>query len=216
MGTITNAITCVMSIVIIALIIWAIVALCQWGANEKRNKPVQTHYVGPPANNHSGDHHGHHGHHGHQDGGHRGNGGQQGEYPARQANGDIMFDRQQLQASGAAKTLKNIVRCNTDEEADAAIKKHGDSGMMLMFYATWCPHCTTFKPEFEQAAKDCDDADVTFCLVEGSNARKVLQDFEIRGFPTCVFHHAKKHQKEHYKGGRNKDGILQFVKKMMQ
>jgi thiol-disulfide isomerase/thioredoxin len=82
-----------------------------------------------------------------------------------------------------------------------ANKESGTSGSdspnktatLMLFYADWCPHCKTAKPEWEDAKAAFDGTTingykVTFveynCTNENAKVAEVIGKYDIDGFPT--------------------------------
>lgn len=205
-GAITNGISCVVTIIIIALLIWAIVALCQWNDSRKQQRPLQ--------NN--------------------------SDNAARKRRAAMQWQMQQPLSSYAARAsspaaelakkadaahpketksdapdaARHIYSIDSDDEMSALSKRHPNA--IILFYATWCPHCKTMKPEFEKAAEEwMADAskrkDVAWILMEGSSAGKTLSEHKIQGFPTCVVRTDKAEHHRAPPASRSKSAILDFV-----
>ncbi len=83
-----------------------------------------------------------------------------------------------------------------------------------MYYADWCPHCQTAKPEFQAlmdkgAVKGC-----TLRMVNSEKEPEKMAGKDIKGFPTFLLETAGGERVE-YKGPRNTDGYLQFINEKM-
>jgi thiol-disulfide isomerase/thioredoxin len=63
-------------------------------------------------------------------------------------------------------------------------------GTFTMYYADWCPHCKTVKPDFADFAKagvvTVNGRNVAVKMVEESEKEK-MQGKNIKGFPTFLF-----------------------------
>jgi thioredoxin len=70
----------------------------------------------------------------------------------------------------------------TDESFD---NECGEGYCLVDFYATWCPHCKSFRPKFEQAAADYDGP-VTFLAANVEDAGDKAKSFGIRSIPSLV------------------------------
>ncbi|CAL5417431.1 unnamed protein product [Camellia sinensis] len=89
--------------------------------------------------------------------------------------------------------------------------------IVVEFYAPWCGHCKKLAPEYEKAASvlSSHDPPVTLAKVDASDeTNKVLAgEFEISGFPTIkILRNGGKHIQE-YKGPRDAEGIVAYLKK---
>ena len=73
-----------------------------------------------------------------------------------------------------------------------------------MYYAEWCPHCTSVMPEFEAFANSYSKTMVR--AVE----QKQNNEFKVKGFPTFVY--TDKHgMSTVYKGARHSEAWKTFL-----
>jgi len=95
---------------------------------------------------------------------------------------------------------------------------NGDRPALILFYATWCPHCKSFKPEFEKVAKDVG-SDYLIGRVDGETYGDLADDFDISGYPTIKLlrkeaqsapDFAKK--SEEYESSMNAGAVEQWLK----
>jgi len=66
--------------------------------------------------------------------------------------------------------------------------------VVALFYAEWCGHCKTFKPEFEKAKKSLDgkksnspelkDKKVRFEKIDCDENKDLAKKYDISGYPT--------------------------------
>lgn len=99
--------------------------------------------------------------------------------------------------------------------SDNKLSVHEEKAMnCVLFYAPWCGHCKTFKPEWAKAKNELNNSDVNGvkvnlidvnCDEEGDLAKA----YDVQGFPTvkCI----TKGNVVEYDGERTADGIKQFV-----
>lgn len=68
----------------------------------------------------------------------------------------------------------------------ATLKKLLDSQIPIFvdFYAPWCGPCQQMKPIFQALANECDN--VLFIAVNGDDHRSVIQEFNVRAYPTFL------------------------------
>lgn len=84
---------------------------------------------------------------------------------------------------------------------------------LVEFYAPWCGHCKTLKPEYAKAATalKASDPDVIIAKVDATEEKEVAEKFKVQGFPTLKWFVNGKEQE--YEGGRTADDIIRYVKK---
>jgi len=87
-----------------------------------------------------------------------------------------------------------------------------EQDVILFFYANWCPHCTTFKPEVIQfknnQAKSKHPVDVQL-LEEATCPKELMQKHNVRGFPTVVY--TNKSKTVEFNGQRSNAGLEAFL-----
>ncbi len=91
----------------------------------------------------------------------------------------------------------------------------GGKDQFTMYYAEWCPHCKTAKPEFEklvgQSPMKIGDKSITMRMLEqGQDAAGEMKQKKVSGFPTFLLETADGNTIE-YKGERTTEGFLKFL-----
>ena len=84
---------------------------------------------------------------------------------------------------------------------------------IIMFFATWCGHCSTMKPQFLELSEAHPEA--VFSLVENTVLQKhpEAESLGIKGFPHVAAFLGKKQLGQHV-GNQGKDKLEEFIKKM--
>lgn len=89
--------------------------------------------------------------------------------------------------------------------------------IVVEFYAPWCGHCKKLAPEYEKAASVLSSYEppVVLAKVDASEEvnKEIASEQDIKGFPTLkIFRDGGKAVQE-YKGPRDADGIVAYLKK---
>ncbi|CAI0576503.1 unnamed protein product [Linum tenue] len=96
-----------------------------------------------------------------------------------------------------------------------AVTKH--DFIVVEFYAPWCGHCKNLAPEYEKAAAALSSHDPPIVLAKvdaNEEANKELAtQYEIQGFPTLKILRNGGKSIQEYKGPREADGIIEYLKK---
>ncbi|EFJ34965.1 hypothetical protein SELMODRAFT_142613 [Selaginella moellendorffii] len=110
----------------------------------------------------------------------------------------------------ASSESSDVLELDDSNFADE-IKKH--DFIVVEFYAPWCGHCKKLAPEYEKAATALKEHNIVLAKVDANEEKnkKIASDYEIRGFPTLKI--IRKGTVEEYKGPRDADGIVSYLKK---
>ncbi|KAE8731239.1 Protein disulfide-isomerase [Hibiscus syriacus] len=95
------------------------------------------------------------------------------------------------------------------------VSKH--NFMVVEFYAPWCGHCKHLAPEYEKAASVLSKHDPPVFLAkvdadEEAN-RDLVSEYDVRGYPTLKILRNGGKKVQEYKGPREADGIVEYLKK---
>ena len=87
---------------------------------------------------------------------------------------------------------------------------------VIFFYADWCPHCVSAKPEWARVQEmdgqnvNGKTVNVRACNCEGSNVeRETARDNNVEGYPTIKL--LKNNEVIDYNGERNANAIRTFI-----
>ncbi|XP_023325871.1 protein disulfide-isomerase A5 isoform X1 [Eurytemora carolleeae] len=85
--------------------------------------------------------------------------------------------------------------------------------VLIMFYAPWCGHCKSMKPEYARAAEELTKAEVPHVLatVDATQEQELGKRFNIRGYPTLkLFRRGV--EVEDYSGGRKSADFVKYIR----
>tara|TARA_Y100001970_G_C14198075_1_gene839355 strand:+ start:1550 stop:1966 length:417 start_codon:yes stop_codon:yes gene_type:complete len=99
----------------------------------------------------------------------------------------------------------------------------GNSGKKLvLFYADWCPHCTSFKPDWDEVANTSNNGSIKKLISvnvgdNSSESKKVMKEYNVEGFPTIILIDQTSSSKKMnvYEGGRDKTSLQTYVSENM-
>ncbi|KAI3865417.1 hypothetical protein MKW92_018197 [Papaver armeniacum] len=119
-------------------------------------------------------------------------------------------------AEEAAKAPESVLTLDHTNFHDT-IKKH--DFIVVEFYAPWCGHCKSLAPEYEKAASLLSSHDPKIVLAkvdanEESN-KALATEFEVQGFPTLKIVRDGGKNIQEYKGPREAEGIVEYLKKQV-
>ncbi|GLT49837.1 hypothetical protein SLA2020_233670 [Shorea laevis] len=89
--------------------------------------------------------------------------------------------------------------------------------IVVEFYAPWCGHCKKLAPEYEKAASKLSSHDPPIVLAKvdaNEEANKdIANQYEVKGYPTVKILRNEGKVIQEYKGPRDADGIVDYLKK---
>ncbi|KAL0449869.1 UNVERIFIED_CONTAM: protein disulfide-isomerase [Sesamum latifolium] len=97
------------------------------------------------------------------------------------------------------------------------VSKH--SFIVVEFYAPWVWHCKALAPEYEKAASilSSHEPPIVLAKVDANEEknRELATEFEIQGFPTIKMLRNGGKSIQEYKGPREADGIVDYLKRQV-
>lgn len=87
-----------------------------------------------------------------------------------------------------------------------------DGLWIVMFYAPWCGHCQSFKPEYFKAAKLLKGI-VNVGYLDADKHQSLAGQYGVQGFPTVKIFANNKQKPEDYDGPRSASGVVDAAKK---
>ncbi|KAJ3700335.1 hypothetical protein LUZ61_004040 [Rhynchospora tenuis] len=126
---------------------------------------------------------------------------------------------------GTILLCSSSVKSEEEEEASAVVvldnsnftEEVGKHDFIVVeFYAPWCGHCKKLAPEYEKAAQVLSkhNPPIILAKVDGSDKmnKPLVDKFNVKGFPTIKIIKSKGEVEQEYKGPRQSDGIVKYLK----
>ncbi|XP_013189435.2 protein disulfide-isomerase A5 [Amyelois transitella] len=83
---------------------------------------------------------------------------------------------------------------------------------LVMFYAPWCGHCKSTKPEFVKAAEQfADELMVAFGAVDCTAHQDLCANYDVKGYPTIKYFSYFDKAVKDYSGGRKESDFVSFI-----
>ncbi|XP_053624700.1 protein disulfide-isomerase A5 isoform X2 [Plodia interpunctella] len=83
---------------------------------------------------------------------------------------------------------------------------------LVMFYAPWCGHCKSTKPEFVKAAEHfADELMVAFGAVDCTAHQDLCANYDVKGYPTIKYFSYFDKSVIDYSGGRKEAEFVSFI-----
>ena len=109
--------------------------------------------------------------------------------------------------------VKHLIESDFEDYREASEKP-----LLAFFYAPWCGHCKSTKPEYVALSEQLKEDDVGAQLValDCTTSASVCHKYEARSYPTMKWFPAGKGSKpQPYEGGRTKKAMLTFIQKQL-
>ncbi|KAK4522086.1 asparaginyl-tRNA synthetase [Mucor velutinosus] len=103
----------------------------------------------------------------------------------------------------------DVVTLNNMQEFDAAI--NSNDLVLLKFYAPWCPHCQSLKPEYEKAATELQADKIMLAEVDCTVNNVICAKYNVQGYPTMQMFR-KGRPSDIYNKERKSDSITKYMR----
>lgn len=99
----------------------------------------------------------------------------------------------------------------------------GASSELMLFYADWCPHCKTAKPEWDAAKEYLHDNEINgqkvFCVEyncseKSDDINQIMNKYKVDGFPTIKLQY--ENNIHEFNEQPTKDNILGFLNSVLK
>ncbi|XP_075501495.1 protein disulfide-isomerase-like [Primulina tabacum] len=122
-------------------------------------------------------------------------------------------------AEAEAEVEAEVEKVLTLDHSNFSDVVEGHDFIVVEFYAPWCGHCKALAPEYEKAASVLSSHEPPIVLAkidasEESN-RELATEYQIQGFPTIKILRNGGKSIQEYKGPREADGIVGYLKKQV-
>jgi glutaredoxin len=76
---------------------------------------------------------------------------------------------------------------------------------VILYFAEWCGHCKTFKPEWKKLMQELDKKGIKYKDYEDSRDEAIIQSAGVKGYPTI------KIDGKEYNGTRTAIAIMEYL-----
>lgn len=86
--------------------------------------------------------------------------------------------------------------------------------ILVQFFSLGCPHCQQLAPEYEAAARSLQSYGILLAKVNGPEEKELVDNWKVPGWPTLKIF--RKGRVFEYKGPRDREGIVDYMKEQNQ
>ena len=139
-------------------------------------------------------------------------------YPRRQynmsvQNGNMMqpYPMMQIESFEDDENLRAALMEPSKNNDDSAKIMSSDKPCIIFFYAPWCGHCKTAKPEFEKLMQM---AKGKAHMIDCDAHQDIAQKYDVKGFPTIRYYPKgpKNGNPREYQGNRTAEDMMSFMR----
>lgn len=108
------------------------------------------------------------------------------------------------------------VKWRTDFEKAAKDAKKANKPIMIDFYTDWCGWCKKLDKDVYTDSRVVDLSKKFVCVkIDGDENRKLVEKYDLQGYPTIVFLNSKSEEVERIVGYKNADDFLKTMRKAL-
>ncbi|KAH3669038.1 hypothetical protein WICMUC_005101 [Wickerhamomyces mucosus] len=112
-------------------------------------------------------------------------------------------------------SLANVIQLTT-KNFDSVVSNPDGNPTLVKFYATWCGHCKTLAPIYEEIAQHYSESDVQIAEIDCESNRPICSQFKIKGFPTMKLFLGNNDSDDaenvvDFKSSRSKANLIEFI-----
>ena len=100
------------------------------------------------------------------------------------------------------------------ENVEPNLKAASGEAIVALFYADWCPHCVSFKPDYKKAMSELNGNNykgkkLRFVMVDCDKYKSLAKENNVSGFPTVKILNDNGSSEE-YDGERSFEGLTNY------
>ena len=100
------------------------------------------------------------------------------------------------------------------ENVEPNLKAANGEAIVALFYADWCPHCVSFKPDYKKAMSELNGNNykgkkLRFVMVDCDKYKSLAKENNVSGFPTVKILNDNGSSEE-YDGERSFEGLTSY------
>ena len=88
------------------------------------------------------------------------------------------------------------------------LQNGGNMTEIILFKASWCPHCTNFLPTWKRIQQSLKGK-YQFTTYDSDLNKDIIKQWEVEGYPTIMIKKGSK--TEEYKGSRDYDALFNHI-----
>jgi thiol-disulfide isomerase/thioredoxin len=114
----------------------------------------------------------------------------------------------------ATKSNSETNTIDTFENGEPNLQASNGEVIVALFYADWCPHCVSFKPDYKKAMSELTGNEhkgktLRFVMVDCDKHKTLAKENDVSGFPTVKILNDDGSSEE-YDGERSFEGLSSY------